>query len=117
VCSSFSGFFRSGDRSVSLLRIAPFLPRIKRDRKGQVASNPTKEENPGTFEIPGFLAILALRELSGRAGGLEAVLSRLVARNPCIYLVFELRHPQFPHSLTTDEILFLPFISPRLRIL
>ena len=47
----------------------------------------------------------------------DTVLSRLVARNPCIYLVFELRHPQFPHSLTTDEILFLPFISPRLRIL
>ena len=52
-----------------------------------------------------------------RQSGFEAVLSRLVARNPCIYLVFELRHPQFPHSLTTDEILFLPFISPRLRIL
>jgi hypothetical protein len=61
--------------------------------------------------------LLALAELRSAACGFETVLSRLVARNPCIYLVFELRHPQFPHSLTTDEILFLPFISPRLRIL
>lgn len=49
----------------------------------------------------------ALGELRRAAGGLEAVLARLFARNPCIYLVFAAQHLQFPHSLTTDKILFL----------
>ncbi|MBQ2220360.1 MAG: hypothetical protein II419_01680, partial [Acidaminococcaceae bacterium] len=84
---------------------APTIPFLKEKNKHPLEAGACKKAGS------------ALGELRRAAGGLEAVLSRLVARNPCIYLVFELRHPQFPHSLTTDEILFLPFISPRLRIL
>ena len=51
-------------------------------------------KNPGIVEIPGFLMVLqlrlTLRELRRTTCSLETVLSRLVARNPCIYLVFEL---------------------------
>lgn len=54
--------------------------------------------------------LLTLAELRSATCGLETVLVHLVAGNPCIYLVFGILHPQFPHSLTTDEILFLPFI-------
>ena len=46
---------------------------------------------------------LTLAELRSTTCGLEAVLARLFALNPRIYLVFELRHPRFPHPLTADK--------------
>ena len=77
--------------------------------------NPSKifghEKNPETLIFRGFLHVRwsrsALAELRCTTCRFEAVLARLFARNPCIYLAFELRHSQFPHSLTTDRILFL----------
>ena len=54
----------------------------------------------------------ALRELRSAAGGLETVLAGLFARSPCIYLVLESRHPQFPQSLTNEEILLYSPAAP-----
>jgi len=59
------------------LRINPFLTRIKRDRKGQIASNLVKGKNPETVEISGFLAVLTLAELRSAACGFETVLFTL----------------------------------------
>ena len=72
------------------------------------------EKTSETIIFRGFLHVrwsrLTLAELGSSSCLLEAVLVHLVAGNPCIYLAFGILHPQFPHSLTTDEILFLPFI-------
>ena len=75
-----------------------------------VKAGPFDTKTPEIAGFPGFLAFIKLRsalaELRSAAGSLEAVLVPLVAGNSCIYLVFGILHPRFPHSLTTGRCLF-----------